>query len=91
MKRHKYYLGRVKSTANYELFKTTREPSPKWCTIYSATIGAFRTKRGAMFMLKYGRNNPHIQTVGQAEKLVRLSGTELTAEFKRQRKVNARK
>ena len=36
---------------------------------FNAVIGAFRTKQGAIFMAKHGRNNPHCQTVADAERL----------------------
>jgi len=38
---------------------------------YSAVIGPFRTKAGAEVMAKYGRNNPHLQTVSEAEKMAK--------------------
>lgn len=37
--------------------------------IYAAVIGPFRTVRGARFMAEHGRGNPHIQTVGDAERI----------------------
>jgi hypothetical protein len=39
---------------------------------YNAVIGPFLTMRGARFMCKNGRNNPHCQTVSDAEKLGKL-------------------
>jgi hypothetical protein len=39
--------------------------------LYPAVIGPFRTKAGATFMAKYGRNNPHCQCVSEAERLAR--------------------
>ena len=38
---------------------------------YDAVIGPFRTKAGAGVMAKYGRNNPHLQTVSEAEKMAK--------------------
>lgn len=38
---------------------------------YVSVIGPFRTKRGATFMALHGRNNPHIQTVSDAERLAK--------------------
>ena len=39
---------------------------------YNAVIGPFRTLRGAVFMADFGRNNPHIQTVRDAEELAKI-------------------
>lgn len=36
--------------------------------VYSAVVGPFKTKGGAEYMAKYGRNNPHCRTVSEAEK-----------------------
>ena len=36
---------------------------------YLAVMGPFRTMRGAKFAAEYGQGNPHIQTVGDAERL----------------------
>lgn len=36
---------------------------------YCATIGPFRTKRGAEFMRDHGRSNPHCQCVNDAERI----------------------
>jgi hypothetical protein len=41
---------------------------------YAAVIGAFRTRRGAEFMRKHGRANPHCVTVMQAERLAIAHG-----------------
>jgi hypothetical protein len=38
---------------------------------YAAMIGPFKTKRGALWMATYGRNNPHVQHVDDAERLAR--------------------
>jgi hypothetical protein len=37
--------------------------------LYNAVIGPFRTMRGARWMATYGANNPHCQTVADAERL----------------------
>ena len=41
---------------------------------YFAAIGPFRTVRGATFMALFGNNNPHCQTVYQAEELGKQYG-----------------
>jgi hypothetical protein len=38
---------------------------------YFGVIGPFRTRRGAEFMAKHGRNNPHCQCVADAECIAR--------------------
>lgn len=38
---------------------------------FGAVIGPFRTRRGAVFMAKYGRGNPHLQAVADAERLAK--------------------
>jgi hypothetical protein len=35
---------------------------------YVAVIGPFRTARGARWAAQYGENNPHFQTVADAER-----------------------
>jgi hypothetical protein len=37
--------------------------------LYAAVIGPFRTIRAAKFMAEHGRNNPHLQTVNDAERI----------------------
>ena len=39
--------------------------------LYSYAIGPFRTMRGAEYMRDYGANNPHLQTVADAERIAR--------------------
>jgi hypothetical protein len=39
--------------------------------LYNAVIGPFRTNRGAVFMAEHGHNNPHLQTVADAERIAR--------------------
>ena len=63
----KYYCG-MKSVDKWEVFRCNE--SPTYATHgrhYLAVIGPFRTKRGAQFMADYGYNNPHLQTVTDAE------------------------
>ena len=39
--------------------------------LYTAVIGPFKTNVGASYFARYGRNNPHIQTADDAERLAR--------------------
>lgn len=49
--------------------------APTWETHgkhYNATIGPFRTRRGAEFMRDHGAGNPHCRCVSEAETLAKL-------------------
>ena len=37
--------------------------------LYTAVIGPFKSKVGASYFARYGRNNPHIRTADDAERL----------------------
>ena len=39
--------------------------------LYTAVIGPFKSKVGASYFARYGRNNPHIRTAEDAERLAR--------------------
>ena len=38
---------------------------------YNEVIGPFRTRKGAEYMAQHGANNPHLQTVADAERIVK--------------------
>ena len=66
----KPYVG-IGPDGKRDVFRSASKPEAETHgSIYSAVIGPFRTVRGAEFMAKFGANNPHCQTVGEAEKLV---------------------
>lgn len=68
---NRFYVG-CKGFAPYEVFKADAEPTEKTHgNRYAAVIGPFRTKRGAEFMAKYGKGNPHCQCVADAERLAK--------------------
>jgi hypothetical protein len=73
--RQRYYVGLAKTTFNDTTFQLFRSPyiptEESHGELYGAVIGPFRTKRGAKFMEIYGKNNPHCNTVYQAEKLAK--------------------
>lgn len=53
-----------------EVFKAESEPTEdSHGHLYNAVIGPFRTMRGAKFMAECGYNNPHLQTVADAERI----------------------
>ena len=67
----KIYVG-VKGKTR-KVFRSFTEPTKRmYGDKYNAIIGPFRTLRGAAFMADYGRNNPHIQTVQDAEELAKI-------------------
>jgi len=54
------------------VFRSATEPTFKsHGHLYNAVIGPFQTRRGADFMAQYGRNNPHVQHVRDAERIAR--------------------
>ena len=71
MKR-KHFIG-VTRTGRFVAFTTIEEPTESnFCNSYIALIGPFSTRKAADWAEKYGRGNPHFQTVNDAEKLCRL-------------------
>jgi hypothetical protein len=60
----------------YELFRSAETPTDATHgQTYGASIGPFRTVRGAKFMRDHGHNNPHCVTVSQAETLAKAEHT----------------
>ena len=77
----KYYVGYDKTTRKPEIFRASTTPTfATHGETYSYAVGSFWTKRGAWFMCKYGQNNPHCRTVGEAEKLGKLYAHEYAQE-----------
>lgn len=68
----KYYVATEKSTLKRVLLRLinppTEESHGEW---YMMVIGPFKTMRGAEFMRDYGQNNPHCQSVSDAERLAK--------------------
>jgi hypothetical protein len=55
-----------------EVFSAVGEPTQEsHGHLYGYVIGPFRTHRGASFMVQYGFDNPHCQSVSQAERLAK--------------------
>ena len=62
------YIG-VLSSGDYRIFKAPDQPTESsHGKIYRFVIGPFRTVLGAKIMERFGRGNPHIQHVSDAEK-----------------------
>jgi hypothetical protein len=72
-----------------EIFKYHEEPGAEsHGHLYGYAIGPFRTMRGAEIMRDYGANNPHLQSVAEAERMAsterKKEGTLSKAEALRQ-------
>lgn len=69
----KQYVG-ITRTGQYVAFRTIDNPPTPQSTTFSyiAVIGPFKTRRAALWAERYGRGNPHFQTVADAERLALL-------------------
>jgi hypothetical protein len=67
----KPYVGIMPNTHREAFTSATTPTEQSHGSLYSAVIGPFRTKQGAEFMAQFGANNPHCQTVEDAEQLAR--------------------
>ena len=66
----KIYIGYSRISDTPTILKLDSEPtSDTHGQSYAYFIGPFRTMRGAKYMARYGRNNPHLQHVNDAERL----------------------
>lgn len=66
----RYYLGLNSQTNTRELFAAQAPPTEATHgDKYKAVVGPFKTKRGAALVRDHGQNNPHVQTVNDAERL----------------------
>jgi hypothetical protein len=76
-----WYVGIGKENGKYIAFQSIDVPTELlFGELYSAVIGPFSTKRGADFMAKFGRNNPHLQCVRDAERWARIEAQGLAPE-----------
>lgn len=70
------YVGLTKQGAR-KVFRTAKTPTQaSHGDRFMAVIGPFRTVAGANVMAKYGRNNPHLQTVAEAEKMAKRQASD---------------
>lgn len=77
----KSYVG-IGPDGKRKVFHSASEPEAKTHgSIYSAVIGPFRTKKAAQIMAEYGANNPHLQTVSDAEKLAKENRVEFQTVY----------
>jgi len=66
-----FYLGR-RGPDDLVLFRSSTIPTEmSHGHLYTAVIGPFKSKVGASYFARYGRNNPHIRTADDAERLAR--------------------
>ncbi|GEM_PF-870649 len=66
-----FYLGK-RGRDDLILFRLSTVPTKEsHGHHYTAVIGPFKSKVGASYFARYGRNNPHIRTVDDAERLAR--------------------
>lgn len=67
----KPFIG-VKHDGSREVFFAGNEPADEsYDALYAIVIGPFRTAGGAEIVRDYGRGNPHVQTVEDAERIAR--------------------
>lgn len=68
----KIYVGFCHWERKYKTFRSPDTPTEdSHGGAYLWVIGPFRTARGARFMADFGWNNPHCQTVDDAEHLAK--------------------
>lgn len=66
-----FYLGR-RGADDLVLFQSSTIPTKEsHGHLYTAVIGPFRSRVGASYFSRYGRNNPHIRSADDAERLAR--------------------
>ncbi|MFZ5903194.1 MAG: hypothetical protein ACOYZ8_06565 [Chloroflexota bacterium] len=66
-----FYLGRRKQ-GDLILFRSAQTPTKESHDHrFVAVTGPFKSKVGASYFARYGRNNPHIRTADDAERLAR--------------------
>jgi len=67
----RYYVGQT-PTGERQVFLSDIIPTEEsHGHLFLYVIGPFRSKNGAQVMATYGKNNPHIQTVADAEALAK--------------------
>ena len=72
MTSYRYYVGAKVENGKFEVFRSASTPTrTSHGSRFSVVIGPFRTKAGADVMAKYGRGNPHLQTVTEAERMAK--------------------
>lgn len=71
-----YYLGK-RPEGDWVLFASTRTPTKETHGhLFTCAQGPFRTRLAARWFNRYGRGNPHVRTVADAERLAREAARE---------------
>jgi hypothetical protein len=71
-----YYLGK-RPQGDWILFASPVPPNNETHGhLYTCTQGPFRTRLAARWFNRYGRGNPHVHTVADAERLAREAARE---------------
>jgi len=65
------YLGKQKQGDLVQFRSPTIPTKESHGHLYTAVIGPFKSKVGASYFARYGRNNPHIRTADDAERVAR--------------------
>ena len=65
------YLGKRKQGDLVQFRSPTIPTKESHGHLYTAVIGPFKSKVGASYFSRYGRNNPHIRTADDVERLAR--------------------
>jgi len=67
----KYYIG-ITEAGEWLGFGSINTPTRESDPEFVAIIGEFKTRRGQMWALKYGKNNPHFTHVNDAERFAKI-------------------
>ena len=71
-----YFLGK-RPEGDWVLFSSPRTPTRETHGhLYTCAQGPFRTRLAARWFNRYGRSNPHVHTVADAERLAREAAQE---------------
>jgi hypothetical protein len=71
--KNKIYVGFIAGQRPV-IFRSEIEPTHEsHGHLYNASMGPFRTLRGARFMRNYGIGNPHARTVNDCERLGKMT------------------
>ena len=66
-----FYLGR-RPQGDLILFRSSKIPTKEsHGHLFTAVIGPFKSKVGAHYFARYGRDNPHLHTAKEVERLAR--------------------
>lgn len=74
----RYYVGL--KDCKRTLFRSEATPTETTHPQFNAVIGPFKTRRGAEFMRDHSANNPHVQTVRDAERIAKQIARENAIE-----------